>query len=527
MDLLIILLFVLPISRNSLFWSFIWQFKEYRFDRFIDFIKTFDGFKTVFNLTYTTEILVLYSLFRLDIMSSNRSIFISLLIIFLVFENIFSLYKIFRKTMLMPKFTKRAVITIVFSIIIQVVLLLIFSHYILFSYILFAFLISQIFIIWLSILITSPITYYQKAKICKLASKKIRSFSDLITIWITWSCWKSTTKEILYQCLSEQFRTVKTPENNNTPLGISNTILKTINKNTEIFVCEMWAYCLWEIAELWDIANHKYWILSEINDQHLWLFWNIENTIKTKFELTKKIKENEWILYINWDSENCIKWLGRNNWFEVVKYWIENLDCDARIQIKEIKNMQTIFDFSYKEKIYHLTTNLIWDHNILNLAWALALAIDLWLKKSQIQNVLLNLSLPDNSFKIRELPWNVKIIDNSYNSNLSWIIASCKTLEFFNCSNQVLILDDVLELWKQSKKLHFKLWKDLSKFNFKWIFLVWKNYSLEIRSGLISWWFDQSKIFSKPILKKDIKELAWEESCLLFQWRESRKYIFG
>ena len=447
-----------------------------------------------------------------------------LLILFLILENLFTIYKIYKKQILKPKFTSRLLLILCVSYLIQLLILLVFFTSKYWIYILLIFLIWQIDLIWIWILLVSPISNWQRKKIISKAKDKIWKLPNLITIWITWSCWKSSTKEILAHILSSKYKVISTPENKNTPLWISNCIINDIKNDTQIFVCEMWAYCMWEIRELWEIVNHKHWIITEISNHHIWLFKGQQKIIKGKFELSEKIIENKWNLYINWDSENCIKWLKKINSINIIKYSIKNQDIESYWQIISESDHGSRFLFRKNNKSYKFTSNLIWQHNILNLTWALSACFDLWLSESEINRKLNNINLLSTTFKIIKIKDSI-IIDSTYNSNYLWILANCKTLENFKQYTKILVIDDILELWNQSKNTHSKLWKKLWEFDFDKIIIVWKNYWKEIKDGLINAWYNQKNISLNPKSNSFIKELINLKTCILFQWRESKKYI--
>ena len=462
-NIIIAIAFVLPILRNSLFWAYVWQFKEYRLDRLFDFIKSPEWIRALFSKTCIFELLIFIILLSLHFLD-NFNHTLTIVSCFLIIENVFTIFKIFKWWLLKPKPTSRLILTLTSSYLIQVLFFMVLLNTQYLVIYLFILLLWQIDLIWIWIFLIKPISSWQRSKVISKAKLKIKKLSKLTTIWVTWSCGKSTTKEILSHILSSKYNVISTPENKNTPLWISYCIINDLKKNTEIFVCEMWAYILWEIRELWEIVNHKHWIITEISNQHISLFKGQENIIKWKFELSEKIFENKGKLYINWDSNNCLKWLENKKEINAIRYWIKNQNTDWKASLIKQTQNSTAFSFKYKWHSYKFTTNLIWEHNVLNLIWALSICFDLWLNEKQINEKINNINLDWSIFKIKEINWNL-IIDNSYNSSYLWIIANCKTLSPFKKYDKILVIDDILELWSNSKDIHFKLGIKLNDFN--------------------------------------------------------------
>lgn len=206
-------------------------------------------------------------------------------------ENIFYLWKIFRNKRIIPLNTSRLLFTriILLLIILLELYFIIFKWYIIFIYlfVLSLSLFSYLFI-FLSILFSLLFINYFKNKTYKKAISITNKTKDVVKIWITWSYWKSSVKEFLSEILAKENKILKTPQNINTELWVSNVIINKLNNNYDYFIAEMWAYKKWEISKLWKIVDYKYWFLTGIWNQHIWLFWNQQKIIETKFEIFKK-----------------------------------------------------------------------------------------------------------------------------------------------------------------------------------------------------------------------------------------------
>ena len=117
-------------------------------------------------------------------------------------------------------------------------------------------------------------------------AKKILAENDHIrVIGITGSYGKTSLKFYLNTLLSVKYNVLVTPESYNTPMGVVKTIREKMKSTHEIFVCEMGARKVGEIKEICDIVHPRDGLITSIGPQHLETFFNMDNIVKTKFEL--------------------------------------------------------------------------------------------------------------------------------------------------------------------------------------------------------------------------------------------------
>ncbi len=159
-------------------------------------------------------------------------------------------------------------------------------------------------IVALSVGAVSPWSGLAKWLIVLAAKIKLGFYrQNLIVIGITGSFGKSSTKEILAHLLAAKYKVLKTAANNNTLIGIAKTILTKLNKDRQVFVVEMGAYKRGEIGEICRLVRPDIGILTGINEQHAGLFGSLENTIKAKSELIAALPQKG-LAVINADNAN-------------------------------------------------------------------------------------------------------------------------------------------------------------------------------------------------------------------------------
>ncbi len=493
------------------------QLKEYRFDRLKEFVLSSEWKKFFFNKTLVAYYIIFFVyIINYKFFSNNFFDLISwFFIAILVLNNLYILYKIKIWQFLYPKITNRSIIIFIISWFVQTFVYFIsffHKHFFLWLFFLLFFTYDIVFFVNL---ILSPFINYKKKKIMKLAEEKIIKFSDLKKIWITWSFWKSSTKKLLHQLLSQKKTIITTPKNINTEMWVSEFILNNVDKKYEYFISEMGAYKIWEIEILSNIVNPKYWFITWIWEQHIWLFGSKDNIRKAKFELATKLEQNKWTLYLNIDSLKNLSFLKKYK-CKIIKYSLFEKNADAFSKITSTTINWTKFIFTYWKITKKFHTNIFWKHNILNLTGVLAFLIDQGIDISKLN--LNNLKLPDNTLQLKKIDSDFIYIDDTYNLSVWWLMSGLEFLHYFEeFKPKILVLDDILELWNKSKHIHIEIWKKISTYDFDKIFLVWKNFTKYIEIWLQQWGFNMDNVFYNVDLIKTIKK--W---IVLLEWRNAK-----
>ena len=150
-QLLLILLTILPFFYKYSFWLYTIQLKKYRWDRFREYLGTPQWKRAVFNFWFFIEfpLLIVWSTIFLNRLFEYM--IFPVIFYFLVFYNIFVLWKLRRRNFLKPKFTGR---------ILMVILLLIIWTIVDFYFILFGAYWSSVYVYILGSLIFAPVILF-------------------------------------------------------------------------------------------------------------------------------------------------------------------------------------------------------------------------------------------------------------------------------------------------------------------------------------------------------------------------------
>lgn len=299
-----------------------------------------------------------------------------------------------------------------------------------------------------------------------LLGNYIRNKYDIPLIAITGSNGKTTTKEILSHILSSKYNVLKNEGSKNNIIGVSDTLFN-INKSIEIIVMELGTNHLGEISKLSYMCNPTTSIITNIGSAHLEYFKKRKNIFKEKLSIKDGMKNNN--LIVNGDD----KYLKKLKYYKCGKGKNNNLKA---YNIKEYIDHIT-FNI-YIDKEYQVKFNNPGIHFVNDILLAIKVALDYGVKIKTIIKRLNNFKLTDKRMSIIKNSSNV-IINDCYNASLESVKAGIDYLKQIN-NNKVIILGDILELGKHSKKIHKKINKYIKKLKNREVYTV-GNYSRYIK----------------------------------------------
>ncbi|MCI6715134.1 MAG: UDP-N-acetylmuramoyl-tripeptide--D-alanyl-D-alanine ligase [Lachnospiraceae bacterium] len=275
------------------------------------------------------------------------------------------------------------------------------------------------------------------------AARILSQMPDLKIIGVTGSYGKTSVKYFLNTLLSGQFNVLHTPGNFNTTLGVVRTIREQMKPFHEIFICEMGAREVGDIKEICDLVHPDYGIITSIGPQHLQSFHTIENIIGTKFELADAIPQ-EGKVFLNYDNEYIRNHLTDKT---VVSYGTAGTNGQIDYRAYDITVSPEGSAFKMKDQSgqeYEFHTRLVGNHNVQNIAGAIAVANTLGISMDkliypvkQLESVAHRLQLVKQGNRI--------LLDDSYNSNKNGFKAALDTLAMFK-ELRILMTPGMVEL---------------------------------------------------------------------------------
>lgn len=312
-------------------------------------------------------------------------------------------------------------------------------------------------------------------------AREWRKNLDIKVIGITGSNGKTTVKDMIYHLLSQKYKGKKTEGNYNNHIGLPFTLLRA-EKNDDFIILEMGMSGFGEIDLLGQIALPDINVITNIGESHLEFLKTKENVFLAKTEIIPYIKNT---LVINGDDK-YLKNIKAEN-IEVVKALsLENNEFVEKISDfyygdVHFNESGTDFFLKYFGKICQNTvernykTNVLGEHNVLNLVMAIAVAKQFGMEDKIISEAVKNIGLTGMRFQIIEVG-NTTYINDAYNASPMSMEKSLETFsQIYNEKLKVIVLGDMLELGENELELHRTLFEVIKNTKFDKLYLFGKR----------------------------------------------------
>jgi len=281
-------------------------------------------------------------------------------------------------------------------------------------------------------------------------------------IAITGSCGKTSLKELLGKTLSKFSRTTYSPKSFNNKYGVPLSLFN-LNLTHDFGVFEVGMDKKGEINDLTKIIKPDVGIITNISYAHAKNFKNIKEIALAKSEIINNIKKKGYLV-LNADDQfyNLHRKIAYKKNIEVCSFSIKKKNANIRLNYikKEKSKFKAYFSINNKKKYFFISSNF--ENYIKNLFAAISVISIFKDVKNLNSNIFYNFKTPNGRgdiSKIRINKKNIFLIDESYNSNPLSVSSAIKNFDLLKIKNSKkhLILGDMLELGKHSKKLHLEL----------------------------------------------------------------------
>jgi UDP-N-acetylmuramoyl-tripeptide--D-alanyl-D-alanine ligase len=262
---------------------------------------------------------------------------------------------------------------------------------------------------------------------------------------ITGSTGKTSTKDILFALLAERLRTVASPQNLNTEIGLPLAVLGA-PPGTQALVLEMAMRGPGQIAELAAIAEPDVGVIVNIGPVHLELLGTLEAIAAAKAELiaglepgaTIVVPADEPLLASHLRADLLTSTFGRGG-----DFMLEQGLREGEVVIREGGR-------SAISQRMVLTPSFAQAHNLRNLLAAVAAARALGITPQGKVEVSFSALRGERV----ELAGGVVVIDDCYNANPMSMRAAIDALAECAPARRVAVLGDMLELGSEAPRLH-------------------------------------------------------------------------
>tara|TARA_Y100000768_G_scaffold134468_1_gene100171 strand:- start:7130 stop:8476 length:1347 start_codon:yes stop_codon:yes gene_type:complete len=306
---------------------------------------------------------------------------------------------------------------------------------------------------------SSKIIQVKNPKKCLIDAAKIamKRYEGHV-IGVTGSNGKTTTKNILNNCISNSYSTF---ENYNNEIGLPLCALELDSQqNTAIF--EMGAAKSGDIDFLSKIIKPNIGIITHIGHSHLEGLNSVKGVLSVKSELIKNIKKDGLAIVPDGKYLNYWKRMRKD-----IAFYSFGMNSSASYFPSQIAMTSNGLSFSIEsnhlKKSVRIKTKLIGIHNVLNILASFAAIHASNLNVERFSYNLRDLENHPQRLGLKKWVKQSNVIDDTYNANPDSMKAALDVLCQFQ-GRKIAILGDMAELGRYRKKLHAAL-GDYAKIN--------------------------------------------------------------
>jgi UDP-N-acetylmuramoyl-tripeptide--D-alanyl-D-alanine ligase len=384
----------------------------------------------------------------------------------------------------------------------------------------------------------------------KILQKILRFFAKITLkkyqpkiVVIVGSIGKTSTKEAIYSVLYRKFKTRRSIKNYNNEIGVPLTIINcesgekslfkwiaifwkaillNISKDKnypEFLVLEMAADKKGDIKYLMNMVPKKLLkivVLTAITSVHLEFFETVDNIFEEK-TIPLSYLERDGLAVFNIDNCDAYKVKEKIN-SKLLTYGLNN-DADINAQEIEYYNSGLKFKINYKDQVFPSELkNAIADYQIYPILAGIGVGIYFNLKLEEIIKSLKTYKILSKRMEKFKGMKDSIIIDDTYNSSPEALKKAIQALNNISFGQRkIAVLGDMLELGKDSEKLHREIGEIISKTNIDYL-VTFGEKARYIFDEALKNNFSKNKIFrffKKNQIIELLKEMIKENDVVL------------
>lgn len=293
-------------------------------------------------------------------------------------------------------------------------------------------------------------------ELLKDLSNNIRVKSKATFVGITGSNGKTTTKELIIQILKQFYNNaevVGTIGNFNNEIGLPLSMFQ-VTKKTKYAIFEVGTNHPGEIKQLAKILRPNIALITNIGEAHIGNFGSKEKIAFEKKSLFDYLLSTDTVL-LNTDN----KYTSDVQEIDCKKFTISSNKSSADIFWTDID--ETNIRLNYQGTSIEIRNPLIGKHNNINLLFAIGVVLNLGIKIEKIQQSLMQIKSPKGRMeRISGIQGSI-LIDDTYNSNPTSLLAAVDFLERHN-GYKILVIGDIAEMGPEEEVIHQELGKKIN-----------------------------------------------------------------
>ena len=311
-------------------------------------------------------------------------------------------------------------------------------------------------------------------------AKVTRNNSCAQIIGITGSVGKTTLKNLISFALTNYGKVYHSPHSYNNKFGVPLS-LSNLKSNTEYGIFEIGMSKKGEIDNLSKIVKPEIAIITNISEAHFENFNTLKDIAKAKAEIIDNILENGNII-LNKDDKffTFLSDKARKKGINVISFSSKQKADIFLLNIRKIRNYYRL-KIAIKNKIFYFDSIYSTNNFINNILACISALSVLNLDLNNVKKKFMNFVMPNGRGDIKivkKFKKRFKFIDESYNANPLSMTSAINNMNYYERKNNVqklVLLGDMLELGKKSKKLHRALSTTINKSDIDKVFVYGKH----------------------------------------------------
>ncbi len=316
-------------------------------------------------------------------------------------------------------------------------------------------------------------------------ARAYRKREGWLTVGVTGSVGKTTTRQMLKATLSARYKTFSNEGNFNSVIGVPLTILNA-PEGQEVFVCEMGMDHAGEIDTISSVALPNLGCITNIGTAHIGILGSQENIARAKAEMVHWISPATStcssavalsaaahltpVLFLDGNDDYLTfiaQTFAQKEGVSVELLTTNNqglsastnscLQPYARLQsIVLTQNGTTRFTYLSHEGIaVEVACPLLGEHMPLDALFALAIAEYVGCEPHEAAKQIEGMRATSLRAEMKTLPGGARFIDDSYNANPASMMSALNLLESLpSFGNKIAVLGEMGELGDKAKELH-------------------------------------------------------------------------
>jgi len=298
-------------------------------------------------------------------------------------------------------------------------------------------------------MIVKPIDWTMKQRILRRTRAMRNGQPNLTVIGITGSVGKTTTKELLHHILKSK-GALATPLHVNSEIGVARWLIDTLSteptESERILIVEMGAYRKGEIALLCSVANPTLGIITAVGTQHLALFGSVDAIVDAKGELFGSLPESG---HAFGNKDNA----AFDRLKEKCRCPLTSVGTDKGADLRALDIEETASGIRFTIDGTTFDVPIFGTHMVTSVLLAIAVAKHLGLQLPEIASFLRSFKGMQRTFDLKVIS-GITILDDTYNVSPESFRAAIDWARGQPHAKKFLLTEGIIELGSSEETVH-------------------------------------------------------------------------